>query len=30
MKKHFLTPLTTALLPLAGGLLVYGCEKDLL
>ena len=29
MKKHFLTPLT-ALLLLAGGLLVYGCEKDLL
>jgi hypothetical protein len=28
MKKHFLTPLT-ALLLLAGGLLVYGCEKDL-
>jgi hypothetical protein len=29
MKKHFLT-LITALLLLAGGLLVYGCEKDLL
>jgi hypothetical protein len=29
MKKHFLT-LTTVLLLLAGGLLVYGCEKDLL
>ena len=27
MKKHFLTPLT-ALLLLAGGLLVYGCEKE--